>query len=93
MEGFVKISFGMSEVLVISGALLYNSSMWISLTMIILGIICKVCTFSLEFTEKQEKIKKEKEQEMKNEKSINELKDSLLGIAALGGIPISEESH
>ena len=89
----MKINLGMSEVLVISGASLYNSVMWLSLTMIILGLIGKVCMFSLEFNEKQEANKKQEEQEKKTDKVINDLKESLLGVAAYGNLSKYEESH
>ena len=53
----MKISIGMSEVLVVCGAFLYTSSLPLSLTLIILGIMGKLCAIALEKAAYDEKIK------------------------------------
>ena len=66
----MKLSFGMSETLVICGSFLYTSSMPLSLSLIILGLISKICSVSLEKAAQDEKIKAA-------ENSVNKFTDTL----------------
>ena len=53
----MKISFGMSETLVICGSALYNSSLALSLTLIALGVLGKFCHMAMEKAAEQERAK------------------------------------
>ena len=73
----MKLSFGMSETLVVCGSLLYSSSLALSLSMIILGLISKVCAVALEKAAQDEKIKAA-------ENSVNKFTDTLEQIITEG---------
>ena len=73
----MKLSFGMSETLVVCGSLLYTSSLPLSISMIVLGLIGKVCSVALEKAAQDEKIKAA-------ENSVNKFAETLEGIITNG---------
>lgn len=83
MEGFVKISFGMPETLVICGSALYNSSLALSLTLIVLGVLGKFCHMAMEKAAEQERAKATSESVNKFAETLEQIINN--GLANLTG--------
>lgn len=76
----MNLKFGMPEVLVISATFLYSQSFWLSIILLTLGILSKVCVFCLQYSEKQELKKVENEQTKKIENAFESLQNSLISM-------------
>ena len=73
----MKITIGMSEMLVVSGVYLYSSAFAFSLTLVGLGLMGKLCSVALEKAAQDEKIKAA-------ENSVKSFTDTLEQIVTTG---------
>ena len=73
----MKITIGMSEILVVSGVYLYSSAFAFSLTLVGLGLMSKLCSVALEKAAQDEKIKAA-------ENSVKSFTDTLEQIVTTG---------
>lgn len=72
----MKLVIGMPEVLVLFSALMYNQSWGLSVFALVLGIISRFVTWSMETTKEKEK----EEKKLENAKSIEQAVSNILGV-------------
>lgn len=79
MKPVYKISFGMSEVLVLGSFLLYSQNFAFSMTLFGLGLFGKFMAYSME-------IQAQKQAAESGEKTIKSITDTITNAVALGSI-------
>ena len=89
----MKITFGMPELLVISGVFLYSQSWGISITLLVLGLISRICGYSLDYAKEQEDKNQKELEKKKNEEILENFQETLLSLTAQGRFLSDETSH
>jgi len=79
MEGQLKISLGMSEVLLAGSVYLYQEAFAFSMVLFSLALIGKVLDYSMEFSEKKQRAEAGKE-------LSKDFMDSLMNVVTLSGM-------
>ena len=69
----MKITFGMPEILVLFSAFIYNYSLFFSITAFVLGIMGRLCAFSIEYQKHTENLSANKELMESLKSSFNDL--------------------
>ncbi len=86
MEGQLRLTFGMSEILVIGSIALYQYAMTYSIILLVLGIIGKTLDFALEN-------QKRKEAEEAGREAISKVVDTVTNAVTLGNIVQGKKDH
>ena len=86
MEGQLRLTFGMSEILVIGSFALYQYAMAYSIVLLVLGIIGKTLDFALEN-------QKRKEAEEAGREAISKVVDTVTNAVTLGNIVQGKKDH
>ena len=82
MKPVYKISFGMSEVLVLGSFILYSQNFAFSMTLFGLGLFGKFMAYSIELQAQKQK----KQAAESGEKTIKSITDTITNAVALGSI-------